>query len=323
MNEIILEPIESDVTGYGPEYYRRNRQPTEPYYVENLNFDDAVRKEHPNRDVEVEQYLLNQAYKRGQDPQRPFKKTLQVPDWGRGEDKVRTEYWDPDSIARDVGEAGHFAREGISPIQGHSYYTEEPTIRMFKDPPPYIHEAAHSLQNERSDPRRNIKIPAKHQIRKHDSMGAWNARPEEIQAEASSVKRDYVHRAQLPKTLSKQQEEKLRDRLKREPEYKEDGSVNPYHGYTVEDFKRSTFLPSDIQVLDKNHPAVRQNKPIPEEHIDNMFQYWMHSDPQGWGDFYRDNPEEFPVELFKEALRLGKKDQRPTGLFTGRGPQNA
>ena len=38
MNEIILEPIESDVTGYGPEYYRRNRQPTEPYYVENLNF---------------------------------------------------------------------------------------------------------------------------------------------------------------------------------------------------------------------------------------------------------------------------------------------
>lgn len=277
MSKIVLDPIESDVTGYGPEYYRRNRQPTEPYYVENLNFDEAVRKEYPNRDVEVEQYILNQAYNRGQDPKRPFQKTLQVPDWGRGGDKVRTEHWDPDSIARNEGESGHFARKGMSTIQGHPYYTEEPTIRMFVDNPPYIHEAAHSLQNQVRDPRRNVKLS------KSVSEGDdWKNHPVEIQAEASKAKREYLH--------------------KEVPARKADYGVQPF---------------------DKNHPAVKEGRPIPDEIIDDMFESWMRNDYQGWGDAYRDKAEEFPVELFKEALRLGQNDQRPAGLFTGRGPQNA
>jgi hypothetical protein len=323
-NSIQLEPIETDVTGWGPDYYRRKQEPTEPYYVENLNFDDAVQKEFPNRDAEVEQYLLNQAYKRGQDPNRPFQKTLQVPDWGRGGEKVRTEYWDPNSITRYTDEIGHFAQEGVTTARGQSYYTEEPTIRMFTDDPPYIHEAAHSLQNKRSDPRRNIKMPSKYQMRVSGSLGAWNARPEEIQAEASEVKRNYIHNPALQKVLGEKEKRELSDHFQQEPQYKEDGSRNPYYGYTIEDHLRDTsgYLPDNVQRLDRNHPAVRGGMPIPEEHIDGMFKQWMTTDPR-WGEFYQNHPEDFPVELFKEALRLGKNDQKPAGLFTGRGPQNA
>ena len=54
-----------------------------------------------------------------------------------------------------------------------------------------------------------------------------------------------------------------------------------------------------------------------------MFESWMRDDRHGWGDAYRTKTEKFPVELFKEALRLGKNDQKPAGMFTGRGPQNA
>ena len=73
-NSIQLEPIETDVTGWGPEYHRRKQEPTEPYYVEDLNFDESVQKEYPGRDAEVEQYMVNQAYKYGHDPKRPFQK---------------------------------------------------------------------------------------------------------------------------------------------------------------------------------------------------------------------------------------------------------
>jgi hypothetical protein len=323
--ETDLEDMGTDNHGYGPEYYRRKQEPTEPYYVENLNFDDAVQKEFPNRDVEVEQYLLNQAYKRGQDPNRPFQKTLQVPDWGRAGEKVRTEYWDPNSITRDMGERGHFAQEGVTTLQGQPYYTEEPTIRMFDDNPPYIHEAAHSLQKQINDPRRNIKIPSKYEYGGvENNRGAWNARPQEIQAEASAVKRDYIHNPALQKVLGEKEKQELSDTFQQETQYKKDGSKNPYYGYTVEDHMRDngTYLPDNVQRLDRNHPAVREGMPIPEEHIDGMFKHWMTTDPR-WGEFYRDKPEDFPVELFKEALRLGKNDQKPAGMFTGRGPQNA
>jgi hypothetical protein len=38
--------------------------------------------------------------------------------------------------------------------------------------------------------------------------------------------------------MKNRKENKLRKQLADEPEFKEDGSVNPYHGYTVEDHKR-------------------------------------------------------------------------------------
>jgi len=295
MNEFVLEPIESDVTGYGPEYYRRNRQPTEPYYVEHLNFDDAVRKEHPNRDVEVEQYLLNQAYKRGQDPNRPFQKILKAPDWGKGGDKIRTEYHDPNSQMRNTTEAAHY-----QPRQVQGYYLDEKggpnyndpviadtTIRHFEKVPadpsdpyadleyPYIHEAMHHITSDKGDSGYE---------RNFDFEDPWLNSPSEIMSEAAKHKRAYVH-----------------------------GSAGYAEG----------FEPPNQIWLDSAHPAVKEGRPIPEKHIDDMFYRWMDRDPKGWGDSYRDNPEEFPVELFKEALRLGKKDQRPPGLFTGRGPQNA
>ena len=304
MSKIVLDPAEGDVTGYGPEYYRRNRKPTEPYYVENLNFDDAVQKEHPNRDVEVEQYILNQAYKRGQDPKRPFQNILQVPDWGRGGDKVRTEYWDPESVTRNADEKAHFAWKGYSNLQGRPYYSEEPTIRMFVDNPPYIHEAIHSLQDSFSlDPRKRVKIPEPSWWNENASDDdAWGTRPHEIQAEASEAKRKYLHK-EVPERMSKPKLLPLPG-LENKPResYKTDYRVEPF---------------------DKNHPAVKEGRPIPDPIINDMFKSWMRDDPHGWGDAYRDKPEDFPVELFKEALRLGQNNQKPAGMFTGRGPQNA
>lgn len=298
MSEIVLEPIESDVTGWGPEYYRRKRQPTEPYYVENLNFDDAVRKEYPNRDVEVEQYLLNQAYKRGQDPNRPFQKILKAPDWGKGADKIRTEYHDPKSQMRSGNEAAHYDHG----VQG--YYLDEkggpdynspvmgdPTIRHFEKVPadpsepyadldyPYIHEAMHHITSDKGDSGYE---------RNFDFEDPWLNSPSEIMSEAASRKREYIH-----------------------------GNIPFYK--TLPIGKNS----EPRKWFDSAHPAVKEGKPIPDEVIDDIFNNWMYWDPKGWGDSYHDNPEEFPVELFKEALRLGKKDKRPAGLFTGRGPQNA
>lgn len=295
MNEITLGSIEGDVTGYGPEYYRRNRQPTEPYYVENLDFDDAVRKEHPNRDVEVEQYILNQAYKRGQDPKRSFQNTLQVPDWSKGGEKVRIEYHDPESKKRVDNEAGHYVRS----YEKYPNQIEPAKIRMFSDQAPYIHEATHHLQSGNiRDPRRKVAIPDVSATTGDD----WATRPHEIQAEASEAKRNYLH--------------------KEVPDRKKGGRLIPLPG--LENKPRESYKADyGVEPFDKDHPAVKEGKPIPDEIVDDMFKHWMGRDPHGWGDAYRDNPEEFPVELFKEALRLGKNDQRPSGLFTGRGPQNA
>lgn len=284
-NSIQLEPIETDVTGWGPDYYRRKQEPTEPYYVENLNFDDAVQKEFPNRDAEVEQYLLNQAYKRGQDPNRPFQKMFKAPDWGKGGDKIRTEYHDPKSQWRQTTEKAHYA-----PRQVEGYYLDEdggpdennpviadPTIRHFEKVPsdysepyadlkyPYIHEAMHHITSDQggSGYERNF-----------DFGSSWLNSPDEIVSEAARRKREYVHGTNQKR-------------------------------------------------LHSTHPVVKEGKPIPNEVIDEMFDDWMYKDNKGWGESYREKPEEFPVELFKEALKLGKNDQKPAGLFTGRGPQNA
>jgi hypothetical protein len=284
-NTIQLEPIETDVTGWGSDYYRRKQEPIEPYYVENLNFDDAVQKEFPNRDVEVEQYLLNQAYERGQDPNRPFQKMLKAPDWGKGGDKIRTEYHDPKSQWRKTTEKAHY-----QPRQVEGYYLDEEggpdennpviadtTIRHFEKVPsdlsepyadlkyPYIHEAMHHITSDQggSGYERNF-----------DFGSSWLNSPDEIVSEAARRKREYVHGTNQKR-------------------------------------------------LDSTHPVVKEGKPIPNEAIDEMFDEWMHKDNAGWGESYRDKPEDFPVELFKEALRLGKNDQKPAGLFTGRGPQTA
>jgi hypothetical protein len=281
-NTIQLEPIETDVAGWGSDYYRRKQEPTEPYYVENLNFDDAVQKEFPNRDAEVEQYLLNQAYKRGQDTDRPFQRELKVPDWAAGGEKVRTEHWDPGSFQRTQGELGHYekARHHIWEEDGKEHeFKTPPTIRMFNNYPPYIHEAAHHLQKDQvRDPRIKLNIPSNGL-----TPDGWYQNPEEIQADASLAKRRYVHEYQLYPHATK-----------------------------------------ELQPLDRNHPAVKEGKPIPEEHIDNMFDWWMiDTEDSKWGAGYNQEPEDFPVEMFKEALRLGKNDQKPAGMFTGRGPQNA
>lgn len=252
--------------------------PSEPYLVENLNFDDAVRKELPNRDAVVEQYLLNQAYKRGQDPKRPFRRELLPPDWGRGGEKVRTEHWKPGSYPQKRNEFGHYDK-------GRHYVWEEggeeheiydpPTVRMFTKDPPYIHEAAHHLQkDEVRDPRVKLGIPNNPGL----LPDSWYQNPAEIQAEASAAKRRYIHEYQLyPHNAEK------------------------------------------LRPLDKDHPAVKEGKPLPEEHIDAMFKYWMTEGEDGqWGAGYNHDPKKFPVELFKEALRLGKNNQKPVGMFTGR-----
>jgi hypothetical protein len=294
-NTIQLEPIETDLTGWGPEYHRRKREPMEPYYVENLNFDDAVQKEFPNRDAEVEQYLLNQAHKRGQDPNRPFQKILKAPDWGKGGDKIRTEYHDPKSQSRKTTEKAHYAPRQVvgyyldedgGPDKNNPYI-EDTTIRLFEKEPtdpsepygnseyPYIHEAMHHITSDQggSGYERNF-----------DFGSPWLNSPNEIMSEAAKRKRAYVH-----------------------------GS----NGYA------EGFEPPNQKWLDSAHPAVKEGKPIPEKHIDDMFIDWMNKDNAGWGDSYRYNPEDFPVELFKEALRLGKNDQKPAGMFTGRKSQNA
>lgn len=283
--ETDIEDMGTDNYGMGSDYYRRKQEPIEPYYVENLNFVDAVQKEYPDRDVEVEQYLLNQAHERGQDPNRLFQKILKAPDWGKAGDKIRTEYHDPKSQWRKTTEKAHY-----QPRQVEGYYLDEEggpdennpviadaTIRHFEKVPsdrsepyadlkyPYIHEAMHHITSDQggSGYERNF-----------DFGSSWLNSPDEIVSEAARRKREYVHGTNQNR-------------------------------------------------LDSTHPVVKEGKPIPNEVIDEMFDEWMYKDNAGWGDSYRDKPEEFPVELFKEALKLGKNDQRPAGMFTGRGPQNA
>ena len=331
-NTIQLGAIETDVTGYGPEYNRRKRKPIEPYYVEDMDFGQAVEKEFPGRDVEVEQYLVKQAHERGQNPDRPFQKILKAPDWGKGGDKIRTEHHDPNSKQRNTNEYAHYQPGGVA-----GYYLDEeggpdweapviedPVIRHFKKSftdgrngkkdYPYTHEAMHHITSDQggSGYERNF-----------DFGRSWLNDPGEIMSEAAFRKRDYVHNPESQKVLTKEKRQSMADRLQQEPEYDEDGSENPYYGLTVEDYYGKGYLPENLQPLDKNHPAIKEGKNIPEGHIDEMLKNWMGSDNHGWGESYRDNPEDFPVELFKEALRLGKNDQRPAGMFTGRGPQNA
>ena len=38
--------------------------------------------------------------------------------------------------------------------------------------------------------------------------------------------------------MARKKYKKLRKQLRNEPEFDEDGEVNPYHGYTVKDYKR-------------------------------------------------------------------------------------
>ena len=286
-----LPPIEGDLKdvgtdnhGMGSDYYRRKQKTTEPYYVEKLDFDETVQKEFPNRDFDVEQYIVNQSIQRGQDPNRSFQKTLRGLDWSRGNDKVRTEYWDPQGVERGINEEAHYDWRGKG---------DSPIIRMFDKNPPFTHEFSHHLynfQDNPTDPRKSVEFPTySSENPPHVAITDWAKRPSEIQADASAAKRRYVHR-EVPKRKSR---------------------LNQPFGFR----KRE----DDVEFFDKDHPAIKEGKPIPDDVMDDMFKYWMRNDinesQRGWGESYDKNPEEFPVELFKEALRLGKKDQKPE-LFT-------
>lgn len=280
-----LEDVGTDNYGMGSDYYRRKQKPTEPYYVEKLDFDETVQKEFPNRDFDVEQYIVNQAIRRGQDPNRPFQKTLRGLDWSRGNDKVKTEYWDPQGVKRGKNTEAHYDWIGRG---------DSPIIRMFDKNPPFTHEFSHHLYNFQGnppDPRKSVEFPSySPESPPHVAITDWGKRPSEIQADASAAKRRYVHR-EVPRRKS---------------------WLN--HPLNAQKYRY------DVEFFDKDHPAIKEGKPIPDDVMDDMFKYWMKNDinesQRGWGESYRKNPEEFPVELFKEALRLGKNDQKP-GLFTG------
>lgn len=284
-----LKDVGTDNHGMGSDYYRRKQKTTEPYYVENLDFDESVQKEFPNRDYDVEQYLVDQAIQRGQNPNRPFQKSLRGLDWSRGNDKIRTEYWDPQAL-HNVGRN----RNGAYYYNAHK---GKPVIRMYNQALPYVHEFSHHLynfQDNPQDPRNVVKIPESSSSQGSDSMKSWRSDPSEIQAEASKAKRRYVHR-EVPKRV------KWGESIG-SPSFPAREHVN--FMYNVEPF-------------DKDHPAIKEGKQIPDDVVDDMFKSWMDEDGKGWGESYRKNPKEFPVELFKEALRLGKNDQKP-GLFTGK-----
>lgn len=68
----------------------------------------------------------------------------------------------------------------------------------------------------------------------------------------------------------------------------------------------------------EDHPSVKNNEPLPDEIVDEIFQNWMKNDGSGWGKLYKGDPENFPVELFKEAIKVGENSQKPVGMFTGR-----
>jgi hypothetical protein len=181
---------------------------------------------------------------------------------------------------------GYYLDEDGGPDENNPVIAD-PTIRHFEKVP-----------SDHSEPYTDLKYPYIHEAMHHitsdqggsgyernfDFGSSWLNSPDEIVSEAARRKREYVH-----------------------------GS----NGYA------EGFEPPNQKWLDSTHPAVKEGKPIPEKHIDDMFIDWMNKDSAGWGESYRDKPEEFPVELFKEALKLGKNDQKPAGLFTGRGPQNA
>ena len=72
----------------------------------------------------------------------------------------------------------------------------------------------------------------------------------------------------------------------------------------------------------EDHPSVKNNEPLPDEIVDEIFQNWMKNDSSGWGKLYEEDPENFPVELFKEAIKVGQND-KPSGMFTGDNRQYA
>lgn len=333
MSDIIqLGSIQSDLKdagtdnhGMGSDYYRRKQKPIEPYYVEKLDFDEAVQKEYPTRDFDVEQYIVDQAIQRGQDPNRPFQKTLRGLDWSRGNDKVRTEYWDSQGSKKRSRELAHYEPYGYNNQTGGVFKNlfnnlqylgviePDPTIRMFNTNPyqtPYVHEFSHHLYNFQDnppDPRKVVKLPTMSSSKESKNMDFWRTDPSEIQAEASAAKRDYVHRT-VPFRREVAGEEYPWSLNNQDPNDKK------VYDEVVDDLYE--FHWGD-KPFDKNHPVIKEGKPIPDEVMDDMFEDWMNRDGHGWGDAYRENPKEFPVELFKEALRLGKKDQKP-GLFTGK-----
>ena len=306
--ETNLENIGTDNYGMGSDYYRRK-----PYVVESRSFDDNVKKQFPHRDADMEDYLVDRAQTHQLDRiDNPSKirgaNFLPKPHWDRRHDKVRHNIYET-GAAEDRGLTQRNSPTGSynAAATYNSTRDSEPTIDTYKGGESNsVHEGMHYLADPNpgspdytyADPRKAIPIPDLKRLK------TWGTRGGEIMAEAAEAKRRYAHQ-----TVSNRKDE----------------SQSPY--MQSHDGGKSSRLiykgDYGVEPFDKNHPAVKEGKPIPNEVIDDMFQQWMFEDKKGWGDAHRSRPEDFPVEVFKEALRLGKNDQRPAGMFTGRGPQNA
>lgn len=62
------------------------------------------------------------------------------------------------------------------------------------------------------------------------------------------------------------------------------------------------------KLWDANHPDVKAGKPMSDKIVNEIFESWMKNDHTLWGDMYRQNPEEFPVEYFKEAIKVSSTE---------------
>ena len=315
--ETNLEDIGTDNHGMGSDYYRRK-----PYVVESRSFDDNVKKQFPHRDADMEDYLVDRAQTHQLDRvDNPSKirgaNFLPKPHWDRRHDKVRHNIYEQ-GAAEDRGLTQRNSPTG--PYNAAATYNStrdsEPTIDTYTGGESNaVHEGMHYLADPNpgspdytySDPRKAIPIPDLKRLK------TWGTRGGEIMAEAAEAKRRYAHQ-----TVSNRKSQLGYY------DYDEDPNYYDYDKEEYQDAIRSNYKDyHGSEPFDENHPAVKEGKPIPNEVIDDMFQQWMFEDRKGWGDAHRSRPEEFPVEVFKEALRLGKNDQRPAGMFTGRGPQNA
>jgi len=309
----------TDNLGMGPEYHRRK-----PYDVDYRNFRETVNIDYPtSKFAGMEDYLVEQASSRSKDPYRKFQDVFPDTHWDRKDDKIRFEDHvfkkeTPDGAwvtNAPTGEYGHYSTTGMNS------WDKRPTSRQWY---PRAGIATHEFNHHLTTPK--VGTPDYDYRESYTPFpgdkgkGSWAARPREIQAEAAKAKRDYIYNT-VPSRMKKLGSGYgTHSHPWNDPELNPEGlSKDEFNNKSRELYKKSY----EVEPFDKNHPAVKNNFPVPENILDSMFESWMEQTPYEWGDSYKNNPKEFPKEKFKEALRLGKKDQPPAGLFTGRGPLNA
>lgn len=325
-NSIILDPIDinlsdqgTDNLGMGPEYYRRK-----PYDVYYQNFRETVNTDFPtSKFLGMEDYLVEQASSRSKDPHRTFTDVFPDTHWDRKDDKVRFE----DHVFQKETDDGYWVKNAPSGERGHydtagvGSWEKRPTIRQwYPESGIYTHEFNHHLTTPKVGTPHDEYWSSYTPFPGDRGVGSWAARPREIQAEAASAKRDYIYNTIHTRKRDLGRGYGTHTHPWDDPKLNPEGlSKDEFNNESREAYKKIY----GVEPFDKNHPAVKNNFPIPEDILDDMFESWMEETPHDWGESYKNNPKEFPKEKFKEALRLGKKDQRPAGLFTGRGPQNA